>query len=248
MSKTLFVSGGSRGIGRAIAGGAAKAGWNVAFSYVKHQDEAEDLIEELSTTAPNVKARAYQLDVRDGDAVDAVAEKVITEFDGVQALVPNAGVSVNGLAYSLSNEDWHTVIDTNLTGAFHVCRAFLMEMVAQRDGRIVLMSSVSGDGASGQAAYAASKAGLVGLGKALAKEYGPKGIRTNIVIPGYFDTDMTRESMSTELSHFAVQYCPLRRFGSLEELAQTVLFLLGDGSGFINGETIRITGGLDWAP
>jgi len=248
MPKTIFVSGGSRGIGRAIVTCAAKAGWNVAFSYVTRRDMAESLMVKLANDVPDIAVKAYALDVCDADAVDAVADAVLTDFDGVQAVVPSAGISINGLASSLSNANWNTVINTNLTGAFHVCRAFLMEMVAQRDGRIVLISSISATGASGQAAYAASKAGLEGLGKALAKEYGPKGIRTNIVIPGYFDTDMTRETMSTQLSEYAIQYCPLRRLGELDELANTVLFLISEGGGYINGESIRVTGGLDWAP
>jgi len=248
MTKTVFVSGGSRGIGRAIASTAAKAGWNVAFSYVSNREQAEELLAELASAAPGVKVRAYQLDVRDSAAVDAVADAVLGDFDGVNAVVPNAGVAVNGLAYSLADEDWSRVIDTNLTGVFYVCRAFLPELVAQKNGRIVLISSVSSGGATGQAAYAASKAGLIGLAKSLAKEYGPKGITTNAVVPGYFDTDMTRDSMSSELSKFALQYCPLRRLGTLAELAETVMFLLSDAGGYINGATLRITGGLDWAP
>ena len=108
--------------------------------------------------------------------------------------------------------------------------------------------AVVADGASGQAAYAASKAGLHGLGKTLAKEYGPKGVRTNIVVPGYFETDMTRAQMSAQLREFATAYCPQRRMGALTELCEAVLFLASDASGFVNGATLRVTGGLDWAP
>lgn len=248
MAKTVFVSGGSRGIGRAVVIAAVNAGWNVAFSYLNQKEQSDRLVEELSRVASDRKVRAFQLDVRDAASVDVIADRVLSDFDGVQAVVPNAGVAVNGLAYSLLDEDWNRVIDTNLTGAFYVCRAFLPELVAQRTGRIVMISSVSAGGATGQAAYAASKAGIIGLTKAFAKEYGPKGITTNALVPGYFDTDMTRGAMSPELSHFAITYCPMRRLGNLDQLAAAVLFLLSDAGGFINGETIRITGGLDWAP
>jgi 3-oxoacyl-[acyl-carrier protein] reductase len=157
-------------------------------------------------------------------------------------------VSLNGLAYALTDDDWKTVIDTNLTGSFFVCRAFLPEMVARRAGRIVLVSSVTAGGASGQAAYAASKAGLHGLAATLAKEYGAKGVTANAVAPGYFDTDMTREGMSSDLSAYAREYCPVKRLGALPELTRTILFLCGPDAGYINGAVVPVTGGLDWAP
>jgi 3-oxoacyl-[acyl-carrier protein] reductase len=247
MPDALFVSGGSRGIGRALVLAAAEAGYDVAFTYRTREDEAASLLDEVSRTAPDRKVCAFALDVRDSDAVDRVADAALEALGRIDAVVANAGVSVNGLAYSLTDEDWSTVLDTNLTGAFRVCRALLPELVARRRGRIVLMSSVSAGGATGQAAYAASKAGLVGLGQALAKEYGAKGVTTNIVAPGYFDTDMTRETMDAERTGFAMKFCPLRRFGQLDELTSTVLFLLSPGAGFINGTVIRVTGGLDWA-
>jgi NAD(P)-dependent dehydrogenase (short-subunit alcohol dehydrogenase family) len=141
------------------------------------------------------------------------------------------------------------VIDTNLTGTFHVCRAFLPELVAARGGRIVVLSSITAAGASGQIAYASSKAGVQGLARTLAKEYGPKGITANVVVPGYFETDMTKgEAMAETLKRFALDYTPLRRLGRLDELAQTILFIASDGAGFINGAVIPVTGGLDWAP
>ena len=207
------------------------------------------MADEARAAREGARVRHWPLDVRDAAAVDAVADEVAGEFDGVWAVVCNAGVNLNGLAYSVSDEDWRTVIDTNLTGTFHVCRAFLPELVANKGGRILVMSSITAGGASGQAAYAASKAGLQGLALTLAKEYGPKGITTNVVVPGYFDTDMTRgEAMADSLRDFAVSYCPLRRLGELDELARTILFLAGDGAGFINGAVIPVTGGLGWAP
>lgn len=247
-ARTVFISGGSRGIGRALALEAARQGWDVAFTYSTRADAADEVVRAAAEAAPAARVRAWQLDVRDSAAVDRVADEVLGAFGGVHGVVPNAGVSLNGLAYTLGDDDWRTVLDTNLTGAFFVCRAFLPELVANRAGRIVLVSSIVAAGASGQAAYAASKAGLQGLGMSLAKEYGPKGITTNIVAPAYFDTDMTRETMSEGLVDYADKFCPVRRLGRLEELAQTMCFLLSDAAGYINGEVIKVSGGLDWAP
>jgi NAD(P)-dependent dehydrogenase (short-subunit alcohol dehydrogenase family) len=247
-AKTVFITGGSRGIGRAFALEAARQGWNVAFTWARQGEAAQEVLAEARALAPAQRFEAYELDVRNSSAVDALADEVIQTFGSIDAVVPNAGVNLNGLAYSFSNEDWSTVIETNLSGSFYVCRAFLPELVAQRRGRILFLSSVTAEGASGQAAYAASKAGIVGLAKTLAKEYGPKNITANVVVPGYFETDMTKNTMSSSLSEFAVKYCPLRRLGHLDELAKTMCFLIGDGAGFINGDEIRVTGGLDWAP
>ncbi|MDC7683738.1 SDR family oxidoreductase [Asticcacaulis sp. BYS171W] len=244
----LFVTGGSRGIGRALVEAAAIEGWDVAFTYVSQAEAAESLITELKATAPEATIKSWCLDVRDSKAVDRVADDVLGAFDRVDAVVPNAGISLNGLAYSLTDEDWSTVIDTNLTGPFYVCRAFLPELVSRRKGRILLVSSIIAAGASGQAAYATSKAGLIGLATSLAKEYGPKGITTNVVAPAYFETDMTRDTMSSGLVDYANKFCPMRRLGALDELAATMLFLISDKAGYINGETIRVSGGLDWAP
>ncbi len=249
MNRTLFITGGSRGIGAAVVVEAARSGWDVAFTYMSHRDSAEEVADQARAARDGARIAFWPLDVRDPGAVDAVADEVVADFDGVRCVVCNAGVNLNGLAYAVSDEDWRTVIDTNLTGTFHVCRAFLPELVANRGGRILMMSSITAAGATGQAAYAASKAGLQGLAQTLAKEYGPKGITTNVVIPGYFDTDMTRgEGMADSLRDFAVSYCPLRRLGELDELARTVLFLAGDEAGFINGALIPVTGGLGWAP
>ncbi len=219
--------------------------WNVAFTYVQSEESAQAMISEVPESLRS-RVRAYRLDVRDSDAVDRVSDQVLEDFDAVDAVVCNAGISLNGLAYSFSDEQWKTVIDTNLTGSFYVTRAFLPALISQETGRIVMISSVSAGGATGQAAYAASKAGLVGLALTLAKEYGSKGVSTNTVVPGFFETDMTRETMSPELREYATTYYPLRRLGKLDEVAKVVLFLIGDGGGYINGDTIRVTGGMDW--
>jgi NAD(P)-dependent dehydrogenase (short-subunit alcohol dehydrogenase family) len=269
--RRLFITGGSRGIGAAVVVEAARRGWRVAFTYVSREDAAAEVAEAARAAASEAVAgmsrgkagdgeeeeggdgtervRYWALDVRDSNAVDAVADDVLSTFGGVDAVICNAGVNLNGLAYVVQDEDWRTVIDTNLTGTFFVCRSFLPELVAARAGRILVMSSITAGGASGQIAYASSKAGLQGLARTLAKEYGPKGVTTNVVVPGYFETDMTKgEAMADSLKAFALAYCPLRRLGELDELAHTILFLASDSVGFINGAVIPVTGGLDWAP
>ncbi|MEZ4461435.1 MAG: SDR family oxidoreductase [bacterium] len=247
MTKRMFITGGSRGIGAAIVEAAAAAGWDVGFTYVSNESAAAEVAQRAS--AHGTKIRHWQLDVRNSANVDEVADAFLAEFESVDAVICNAGINRNGLAYSMNDEDWDAVIGTNLTGSFYVCRAFLPELVANRAGRILMMSSITAEGASGQAAYAASKAGLKGLAQTLAKEYGPKGITTNVLVPGYFPTDMTSgEAMAEGLKDFAISYCPLRRLGELDELAASVLFLCGDGAGFINGAVIDVTGGLGWAP
>lgn len=244
----LFVTGGSRGIGRALVEAAAAGGWDVAFTYVNRAEAAQEVVEAVSGRAPDARVRFWRLDVRDSEAVDRVADEVLAAFGQVDAVVPNAGVSLNGLVYALTDAEWRTVIETNLSGSFYVCRAFLPALVSRRKGRILLVGSVIAGGASGQAAYAASKAGLIGLAATLAKEYGPKGITANVVAPAYFETDMTRDTMSAGLVDYANRFCPVRRLGLLDELAATMLFLISDKAGYISGETVRVTGGLDWAP
>ncbi len=249
MRPRMFVTGGSRGLGAAIVEEAARAGWDVGFTYVSNAEQARIVAERARTESNEATVRYWQLDVTDSTAVDAVADEMLGAFEGVEAVVCNAGINRNAMTYAMSDDDWHTVLNTNLTGAFYVSRAFLPELVASRFGRILMMSSITAEGASGQAAYAASKAGLMGLAQTLAKEYGPKGVTANVVIPGYFETDMTRgEGMAEFMREYAVKYCPLRRLGDVTELAKTVLFLCGDGAGFINGACIPITGGLGWAP
>jgi len=148
----------------------------------------------------------------------------------------------------MSDEEWQSVIETNLNGAFYVCRQFLPTFLANRFGRIILISSLGATGVSGQANYCASKAGLLGLSVTLAKEYGKKGITSNVISPGFFETDMTREGMSAQNREFWLKYCPLGRLGELPEIAELVTFLASPGGNYINGQEIRVNGGLGWAP
>lgn len=244
----FFVTGGSRGIGEAIVLEAIREGHDVAFTYLARQEQAQEVVERARRLRPEGRCRAYQLDVRDSAAVEKVSDQVLEEFDTVHAVVANAGVNVNNLAVSMSDEEWTTVIDTNLTGAFYVCRQFLPTFLGNGFGRIILISSIGAHGVSGQANYAASKAGLLGLSAALAKEYGRKGITSNVVIPGFFDTDMTREGMSESNRSFWLQYCPVGRVGDLGEVSKVVMFLASAAASFVNGQALGVTGGLDWAP
>jgi 3-oxoacyl-[acyl-carrier protein] reductase len=244
----FFVTGGSRGIGAAIVLDAVHEGHDVAFTYLQREEQAREVVERARQLRAEAKCRAYQLDVRDSAAVEKVGDQVVDEFDAVHVVVANAGVNVNNLAVSMSDEEWRTVIDTNLTGAFYVCRYFLSTFLGTGFGRIILISSIGAHGVSGQANYAASKAGLLGLSAALAKEYGRKGITSNVVVAGFFDTDMTREGMSESNRSFWLQYCPAGRVGELGEVSRAVMFLASESASFVNGQTIGVTGGLDWAP
>lgn len=244
----VFVTGGSRGIGEALVYDLLCAGHDVAFTYKSDPTRAEAVLERARDLAPDRQCATYRLDVRSADAVEEVADRVLEDFGDVHGVVCNAGVSINGLAVSMSDEDWRDVIDTNLTGSFFVCRQFLTTMVGNGYGRIVLIGSLSQGGVTGQVSYAASKAGLNGLSRTLAKEYGRRGITSNVVVPGFFDTDMTRDGMSGDNKEFWLRYCPAGRMGALSEVSQVVAFLMTEGAGYVNGQQIAVNGGLDWAP
>lgn len=243
----FFVSGGSRGLGRAIVLAAREAGHDVAFMFRTRRDAAEEVARIGADLGGGGVCRAYELDVRDADAVDAVADRVAEDLGGVEVVVSNAGCTRDALAVSMSDEAWREVLDTNLTGGFHVARAFLPLMLAAGFGRLVFVGSVAQHGIAGQANYAAAKAGLGGLTRALAKEYGPKRITANLVVPGFFDTDMTRASMAPRLRAFWDELCPVGRMGETRELAHAVMFLASAEASFVNGQTLGVTGGLDWA-
>jgi NAD(P)-dependent dehydrogenase (short-subunit alcohol dehydrogenase family) len=244
----FFVTGGSRGIGEAIVLEAVRHGHDVGFTYLASEGRALELCEEARRLRPESRCKAYPLDVRCSSAVEEIGDRFIDDFGSVQVVVSNAGINKNNLVLSMSDEEWDDVLRTNLTGSFYVCRQFMPTMLANRFGRVILMSSLGHSGVSGQANYCASKAGLHGLCSSMAKEYGRKGITTNVVVPGFFDTDMTRDGMSQSNKEFWSQYCPVGRMGELQELTHTVMFLASERASFINGQTIPVTGGLDWAP
>lgn len=245
---TFFVTGGSRGIGKAIVLEAIRQGHDVGFTFLKNEDLAMQVIDAARQLNPGSRCRAYQLDVRSSAAVEEVGDRFMNDFGSVEVVVANAGINKNNLLVSMSDEEWDDVLRTNLTGTFYVCRQFLPAMLANHFGRFILMSSLGYTGISGQAHYCASKAGLHGLCSSMAKEYGRKGITTNVVVPGFFETDMTRDSLSKSNREFWIQLCPMGRIGELGEVVHAVMFLASHGASFINGQAIPVNGGLDWAP
>jgi len=243
----FLITGGSRGIGAAIVCEAARAGHGVAFTYLSRAGDAAE-IERTARSEGSGRVQAYQMDVGNSAAVERVGYQILDDFGSIEVVVSNAGINRPNLLVHMTDEEWSEVLGTNLTGAFHVARHFLPAMIGQRFGRFILISSLGHRGITGQANYCASKAGLHGLACAIAKEYGRRGITANVVVPGVFETDMTRGGLSSSNREFWVRYCPLGRLGQLDELSKLVTFLASDGAGFINGQEIAVHGGLDWAP
>lgn len=191
----MFVTGGSRGIGAGIVLGAVEAGWDVAFTYRARQVEAESVVGRAVQIAPEARCKAFKLDVRQSSDVERTVDAVLEGFGSAHAIVANAAVTNASLAFSITDEEWRDVIDTNLTGAFYIVRQFLPELLANRHGRLIFMSSIAAKGMAGDAAYCASKAGLLGLSSSLAKEYGRKGITSNAVLLSFVETEMTRAEL-----------------------------------------------------
>src|SRR5205085_6741090 len=219
--------------GAAIARELARAGASVTLSYRTGKDEAEQVAQEIS-------ARAVQADVSDGEQ----AKALVAEAGDVDVLVNNAGLTRDGVFIRMSDEDWNEVIDTNLGGAFYTCRAAARGMMKRRSGSIVNISSIVGlHGNPGQANYSASKAGIIGFTKALARELGVRGIRANVVAPGYVDTRLT-QALPPELREGMLASTPLGRFGTPEDVAGAVRFLCSDEASFITGEVLLVDGGL----
>jgi len=244
---TFLVTGGSRGIGKGIVLDAARAGHSVAFTYATKPELAQEVLEEARRESPGSQVKAYELDVRDSTRVDEVVEQISDDFGDVSVLINNAGINRPGMAMSMSDEDWKDVIDTNLTGAFFMVRAVLPHFLANRKGSFIHISSIATFGISGQISYCAAKAGLLGLSRGLAKEYGPKGVRSNVLMLGLFDTDMVREGLSQANRDFWLKYCPCQRFGEVREISQMCVYLASDGANFINGQEMTLTGGLEHA-
>ena len=235
--KVALVTGGSRGIGAAISRELAKAGANVALNYRSGQEAADEIANEVS-------GLAIQADVSNPQDVQALIERVEGELGDIDALVNNAGVTRDTLIARMTDDDWQTVIDTNLRGTFNTSRAVSRKMLRRRAGSIVNLSSVVGvHGNPGQANYAASKAGIIGLTKALARELGSRGVRVNAIAPGYISTELT-DVLNDEQRGLILQNTPLGRLGEPEDVARAVRFLCSDEAAFITGEVLLVDGGL----
>jgi len=231
--KTALVTGASRGIGRAIAVELASAGASVVVGYRGGQDEAEEVAKEIG-------GRAVQADV--SDAASALA--LVEAAGDLDILVNNAGLTRDGLLARMSDEDWRTVIDTNLSSVFYTCRAVTRPMMKRRAGAIVNVSSIVGvHGNWGQTNYAASKAGVIGFTKSLAKELGSRNVRANVVAPGYVQTQLT-DVLPEEATAAMLQQTPLGRLGDPADVAGAVRFLCSDEASFVTGEVLLVDGGL----
>jgi 3-oxoacyl-[acyl-carrier protein] reductase len=231
--KTALVTGASRGIGRAVAQELARAGASVVVGYRSGAEEAEAVAQEVG-------GRAVQADVSQADE----ARRLVEEAGDVDVLVNNAGLTRDGLLARMSDDDWRVVIDTNLGGVFHTCRAVARGMMKRRAGAIVNVSSIVGiHGNPGQTNYSASKAGIIGFTKALARELGNRGVRANVVAPGYVDTRLT-DVLPDELKQAMLANTPLGRFGDPDDVARAVRFLASDEAAFITGDVLLVDGGL----
>ena len=236
--KTAIVTGASRGIGRAIALGLASQGVHIAAVCAREKEKAEEVCRECEDRY-QVEAEAFLCNVADGRQVKETVQSVCEAFGSIQILVNNAGVTRDSLAIMMKEEDYDQVLDINLKGAFLMAKHCLPVFLKQKSGVIINISSVSGlAGNAGQSNYAASKAGLIGLTKSLAREYASRGIRCNAVAPGYIDTEMTKNLAGQPLE----DRIPLGRKGKPEDVAQAVAFL--SDAEYITGETLRVDGGF----
>lgn len=238
--KTALVTGASRGIGRAIALRLAEDGANVAVIYAGSADKAEAVVNEI--TALGVQAKAYQCNVADSAAVNETVKAVTNDLGKIDILVNNAGITRDGLMLRMKDEDFDAVLDTNLKGAFNMIRACYSGFIRKKSGRIINISSVSGImGNAGQANYSASKAGVIGLTKSVARELASRGITCNAVAPGFIQTDMT-ENLGD--NNPLLNSIPLGRMGKPEDIAAAVAFLASDSAAYITGEVLKVDGGL----
>jgi 3-oxoacyl-[acyl-carrier protein] reductase len=237
-TKTAVVTGGSRGIGRACVVALAEAGYNIAFSYAANKAAAQEVEQTVGVLGRQVLA--IQADAANPLEAQMLIDQAQQTFGRLDVLVNNAGITKDTLLLRMNDDDWSRVIDTNLTGVFYTTRAAAKYMMKQRSGNIVNISSVVGvHGNAGQANYAASKAGIIGLTKSVAKELGSRNINVNAIAPGFINTEMTEKvDMEKLLSHI-----PLGRPGTADDIAKTVLFLVTSGS-YITGQVIQVDGGL----
>lgn len=241
--KVALVTGAARGIGKAIALKFASEGADVAFTDLVINEAAEETIKELETFGH--KAKGYASNAADFTQTQEVVDQVMADFGHIDILVNNAGITKDGLMLRMSEAQWDAVINVNLKSAFNFIHALTPIMARQRGGSIINMSSVVGvSGNAGQCNYSASKAGLIGLAKSIAKEMGPRGIRANCIAPGFIISDMTK-ALSEEVREQWMKTIPLRRGGTPEDVANVALFLASDLSSYVSGQVIHVCGAMN---
>ncbi|QUH21685.1 3-oxoacyl-[acyl-carrier-protein] reductase [Alkaliphilus sp. B6464] len=240
--KTALVTGGSRGIGRSIALALANQGANVIINYTSNEESAAKVVEEIESF--NVKALAVKANVSNAEEINYMMYKIEEIFDGIDILVNNAGITRDNLFIRMKEEDWDQVMDINLKGVFLCTKAVVRKMIKRKYGKIINLSSVVGVvGNPGQANYCASKAGVIGFTKSLAKEIAGKNITVNAIAPGFIETDMTKV-LPENVKESMLEIIPMKKYGKPEDIANLVLFLSSDNASYITGQVIHVDGGM----
>ncbi len=241
-SKVAIITGGSRGIGKSICETFAQNGCDVAFTYNNSKDSAETLVKELNSTG--VKAKSYKSDASNFNDATKLVEDVLNDFGKIDILVNNAGIKKDSLLMRMEKSDFDSVINTNLSSVFNLTKASIKTFLKQRNGSIVNISSVVGvKGNAGQSNYSASKAGIIGFSKSIALELGSRNIRSNVIAPGFIETDMT-DSLSEDVINSWKESIPLKRGGNPSDVGNACVFLASDLSSYITGQVLHVDGGM----